>query len=135
MKKLFVLFFLIFLMGCNDDVCCTYEIGKLYKAYGYNTLSGEIEDVYVEYEILDYNDSFNLYTIHQNHLPLNFVSLANSNIKLLSSYVKENVVYYQVDIYVKAVDNFDVFVKLLYLLNNDLGYKDVVILYNNEILN
>jgi len=136
MKRIIIiLFFVILLCGCKAKrLECSYEEGNLYKAFAYSTISMEIEEVYVEYELNDYDDVFNLYTIHQNHLPLNFVSMGNANIGLIASSVENDIVYYEVDIYINLVDNLEIFTNLLRKSNEELGYIDTIIMYDNEVL-
>lgn len=102
------------------------------KAYGYSKINYKIEEIYIEYELNDYVDVFNLYTIHQNYLPLNYVSKGSGNVGLLDSKVENNIVYYEVDAYINTVENLDIFYELLTKTNMNLGYSSVEIIYNNE---
>ena len=76
-----------------------------------DTLEQAVDEI--EYEINDHIDVFNLYTRFQNNLPLDYVSCASANIELKSSYVKNNIVYYNVDDYIFMSKNYDIFLSLL----------------------
>lgn len=133
MKRLIILILLLLLTSCNhSNNEYSIEENNLTKVYAYSTRNEKIEEVYVEYEIKSHEDVFNLYTIHQNYLPLNYTSEGSGNVKLISSKIEDNIVYYEVDVFIKAVENLDIFHKLLAQANADLGYSSVEIIYNNE---
>lgn len=133
MKRLIVLIILLFLTGCNhSNNEYSIEENNLTKVYAFSTTNEKIEEVYVDYEIKSHEDVFNLYTIHQNYLPLNYTSEGSGNVKLISSKIEDNIVYYEVDVFIKKIENIDIFHKLLVQANADLGYSSVEIIYNNE---
>lgn len=133
MKRIIVIFLLFFLTSCtNQSSEYILEAEELTKAYGYSKINYKIEEIYIEYELDDYIDVFNLYTIHQNYLPLNYVSKGSGNVGLLDSKVENNIVYYEVDAYINTVENLDIFYELLTKTNMNLGYSSVQIIYNNE---
>lgn len=137
MKSKFVAisFFLI----CISLVSCKgknieYEFNEYTSVYAYNNNLGLIEEVNIEYEITSYIDVFNLYTKHQNNLPIGYTSCASGNIQLKSSYIKNNIVYYEVDDYITLSKDVETFLSLLKKENRNLGYINTKIIYNDKIL-
>lgn len=138
MKNKLISIILIILLLINITSCNSknveYEYEEYTKVFAYNIISNTIEEVEIEYEINDYIDVFNLYTRFQNNLPLDYVSCASANIELKSSYVKNNIVYYNVDDYIFLSKNYDIFLSLLRKENRNLGYINTKIINNNSIL-
>lgn len=136
MKKLIVLIILLFLVSCKpaqiDDV--EYEITTTSSVYGYNISTNTLETIELPYEVLDSIDVFELYTIYQNRLPLEYVSYGSSNVALLDLKIEDNIVYYTVDSFIYLCDDLELFLELLYAANKKLGYIETVVLYMDKII-
>jgi hypothetical protein len=134
MKKLmFFIIFIFLLISCDNKNEIEVEVvdGNNY-VYAIDYNDKKIKKVSIDYEINDYNDIFNLYTIYQNRLPLGYYINANSNVSLIKSYVNENNVYYVVDKYISLTKDINLFLEVLSLSNNLLGYNKTFIVYNNK---
>lgn len=104
MKKLFLILILLFtLTGCKKKVEVFCEEGISSQVYAINNKNNQTELVYIEYDIQDEVDIFNLYTCYQNQLPLGYHSSGMANITLISSSVVNQVVYYEVDFFISLV--------------------------------
>ena len=134
MKKLLFLsiLFLLF-VGCdkNEDINIIIDEKEVYL-YAIDYDDEKIKKISVNYEIKDYNDIFNIYTIYQNRLPIGYYVNANSNVTLLKSYVNDNNVYYVVDKYIYLTEDINLFVNILSLSNKLLGYDKTFIICNNK---
>lgn len=134
MKKLLFLsiLFLLF-VGCdkNEDINIIIDEKEVYL-YAIDYDDEKIKKISVNYEIKDYNDIFNIYTIYQNRLPIGYYVNANSNVTLLKSYVNDNNVYYVVDKYIYLTEDINLFVNILSLSNKLLGYNKTFIICNNK---
>jgi hypothetical protein len=134
MKKLLVLIlYLILLVGCRNmnDINIVIDDNNTY-IYAIDYEDKKIKKVPIDYKINDYNDVFRIYTIYQNRLPMGYYIDANSNVQLLKSYVEDNNVYYVVDKYIYLTDNIDLFIQILSLSNNLLGYNKTFIICGNK---
>jgi hypothetical protein len=134
MKRLYiVIFYLFILMGCSKKDNIQIDIIEdVTYVYAINYKDDKIEKVVIDYEIKDYNDIFNIYTIYQNRLPLGYYVNANSNVTLLKSYVNDNNIYYVVDKYINLTEDIGLFIKILSLSNELLGYNKTFIICNNK---
>lgn len=134
MKKLvFLILIILMLSACqNKDIEIQYEYDNASLVYAYNIENKSIEKVYIDYEINDYIDVFNIYTIYQNYLPNHCGSMASGNVKLLNSYVENEIVYYDVDSYIYLSKDIEIFLNLLRAMNKQLGYKDTILIHNYE---
>lgn len=134
MKKLvFLIFIILMLSACqNKNIEIEYEYDNASLVYAYNIENKSIEKVYIDYEINDYIDVFNIYTIYQNYLPNHYGSMASANVKLLNSYVEDEIVYYDVDSYIYLSKDIEIFLNLLRAMNKQLGYKDTILIHNYE---
>ena len=134
-KLISIAFFLICIsLGSCKGNNIEYEFNEYTSVYAYNNNLEIIEEVNIEYEITSYIDVFNLYTKHQNYLPIGYTSCASGNISLKSSYAKNNIVYYEVDDYIMLSNDVDTFLSLLKKENRNLGYINTKIIYNDKIL-
>lgn len=127
------IFILINLVSCNNKKA-EFEYKNYTTVYAYNIELNIIEEVEIEYEINDYIDVFNLYTKHQNNLPIGYTSSSSACISLKSSYVKNNIVYYEVDDYIFLSKDYTTFLSLLKKENRNLGYINTKIINNDNIL-
>ena len=137
LKKTMVLIFLILSLsscGKKKNTAVEYEFVEGTKVYAYHLQSQKIEEVYVDFTIKTYTDVFQIYTIYQNYLPLNYESMGCSNVSLLSAKVEENMVYYEVDSFIYLTEDMDIFVSLLDYMNRDLGYDGSKIICNDKII-
>lgn len=134
MKKIYlILLYFVFLTGCKPKSEIDIEIvDKNNYVYAIDYKDKVIKKVFINYEINDYNDVFNLYTIYKNRLPLGYYSNSNSNVSLLKSYVLDNNVYYVVDKYIYLTDDIELFIEILTLSNKLLGYNKTFIVNNNK---
>jgi hypothetical protein len=134
MKKIYlILLYFVFLTSCKPKSEIDIEIvDKNNYVYAIDYNDKVIKKVFINYEINDYNDVFNLYTIYKNRLPLGYYSNSNSNVSLLKSYVLDNNVYYVVDKYIYLTDDIKLFIEILTLSNKILGYNKTFIVYNNK---
>ena len=130
LKKI-LLIFVLFLSSCSK-VEMVLENAKLYPCYAVN-VEGNYELIYVDYVILDEVDIFELFTIKQNNLPINFYSYGNGNITLERSVIINDCVYYYVDRFVFLSD-VEMFKKQLELNVKLYNYSDVFLILNNEEL-
>lgn len=135
MRKIFLLFILLFLTGCsNSKINDKYMIGKEATIYAYNINNKEIEEVNIIYNIENVEDVFKLYTIYQNTLPLGYVSMSTCNVGLIDYKIEDNTCYYYVDKYISLVDDLEIFSSILKSTNRLLGYKETKIIYNDNII-
>ncbi len=136
MKKLGIIFlFLFFLVSCNKrEYDVKYEITNESKIFAYNIETQKIEEAYTYFKIEEVEDVFLLYTKYQNYLPCGYSSMGSANVSLLKTEIKEEVVYYEVDNYISLLEDKDIFLSLLIQTNQDLGYKNTIIIYNGKSL-
>lgn len=95
------------------------------SVYAYCIESKRIEEVYLNYEINNPLDIFELYTIYQNYLPIGYSSMISSNLNLIECSYNKNMVIYKVD---NLPNNYSIFYDLLLKQNKLLGYNDVKII-------
>ena len=105
----------------------------LYPCYGLNEKTRVLELIYVEYEIIDEQDIFKLFTNKQNHLPLGYISYGNGNIGLVSSEVIDNEIYYYVDRYIYLSD-YDKFYNQMLMTAKLYNFTNIYIYLNGKKL-
>lgn len=136
MKKIIMsIITILFLTGCSKNtIDKNYEKKDMYKAYAYNYITEQIELTYIEYELNTVEDVFNLYTKHQNNLPLGYVAKSSGNVGLLNCKIEDETCYYIVDKYITLVEDIGVLSTLLQQTNSILGIKETKIIYNDNII-
>ncbi|MCM1130904.1 MAG: hypothetical protein NC310_02180 [Roseburia sp.] len=135
MKRLFFCFCVILLIccSCKKNVEVSFEQIETTSVYAIKSATSNIEEVMIDYELIDETDLFMLYTSYQNTLPIGYSSPANPNITLLSSEVKSKVVYYTVDNFV-LLCNISLFHEVLLQTGKTMGYKEIHIILNENQL-
>lgn len=134
MKKVVYILLLLFLLCSCKNKNIEYEHKKSQEVYAYNIVNNEIELVEIDYIINDYIDVFNLYTINQNNLPIGYCSLCYTNLELLSSSIDKNEIKYYVNIYIKLVDDLEIFKSLIIKTNLLLFEKNSIFISNGKII-
>ncbi len=136
MKKLCFVFMILLLSSCSSrkPKKAEFEYASETKVYAYSLKDKKINDIYIDYKIEDYQDVFELYTIHQNYLPLSYSSMGSSNVELIHAEVIDNIVYYEVDSFISLVQDLDIFTLLLNKTNQELGYAGAKIIYKDNII-
>lgn len=131
LKYLFLIIMLLLSSCQKKDI----EVIKceLYPCYAYNEKTKITELIYIEYEIEDELDIFELYTNKQNHLPIGYLSFGNGNIGLIDSKVINNEIYYYVDRYIYLSD-IEQFYNQLIKTSKLYNFTNVYIYLNGEIL-
>ena len=119
--------------SCKKNIEVSFEVGEEISVYAIKSSTNKLEEVIIEYTLEDEEDLFVLYTSFQNCLPIGYISPANPNITLLSSEVKNKVVYYTVDNYILLSD-IEVFHEALTQTGKLLDYKEVHIILNENQL-
>ena len=128
--KVIVLLLIFFLVGCNNSLNQEFIIDENdYQCYALKIDDNNMELVKIDYILEDYVDVFNLYTIHQNYLPLGYYVNSSCNIGLIESYLLDNDVYYFVDVYIQLIEDFDTFLCLLNETNKLIGYNKTFIMF------
>lgn len=135
MKRLFFCLSLILLVccSCKKNVEVSFEQMEGTMVYAVKSSTHKIEEVMIDYELKNEEDLFMLYTSCQNTLPLGYTSPANPNITLLSSEVKNKVVYYMVDNFILLCD-YSLFHEVLVQTGKTLGYIEIHIILNENQL-
>lgn len=135
MKRLFFCLILILLIccSCKKNVEVSFEQMEGTMVYAVRSSTHKIEEVMIDYELKDEDDLFMLYTSCQNTLPLGYTSPANPNITLLSSEVKNKVVYYTVDNFILLCD-ISLLHEVLVQTGKSLGYIEIHIILNENQL-
>jgi hypothetical protein len=129
MKKLIILFLMVLLNSCSNEISEEYVLDdKTYQCYAINMVDDSIDVVEVYYKINDYIDVFNLYTNYQNYLPIGYYVNSSSNLELIDCYLDGMDVYYVVDSYISLIDNLDLFSTILEETNKLLGYEETFII-------
>lgn len=136
MKKIFLLLAVIsfFLTACKKQYEIHYETGDLISVFAIEEKTNRIEELWIEYEILDEVDLFNLYTIHQNYLPIGYSSPVNPNVSLIYSSVSNKVVNYYVDNFILFTEDLTSFQELLKKTGKAFGYEEIHIFFNDKCL-
>ncbi|MDE6583781.1 MAG: hypothetical protein K2K15_00100 [Anaeroplasmataceae bacterium] len=136
MKKFFLLLVFIscFLTSCKKQYEIHYEEGTLISVFAIQEKSNRIEELWIEYEILDEVDLFNLYTIHQNYLPIGYSSPVGPNVSLISSSVSNKKVSYYVDNFILLTEDLTAFQQLLQKTGKAFGYEEIHIFFNDKCL-
>ena len=124
---------LLLCCSCKENVEVFFEEVEGISIYAVKTSTKEIEKVTIDYELLNEEDLFMLYTRYQNTLPLGYSSPASPNISLLSSEVKNKIVYYTVDNFILLCD-YSLFHDVLVQTGKTLGYVEVHIILNENQL-
>ena len=136
MKKFFLLLVFIscFLTSCKKQYEIHYEEASLISVFAIQEKSNRIEELWIEYVILDEVDLFNLYTIHQNYLPLGYSSPVGPNVSLISSSVSNKEVSYYVDNFILLTEDLVSFQQLLEKTGKPFGYEKIHIFFNDKCL-
>ncbi len=106
------------------EVSCFYAVADA---------TAKLEEVYIDYDIQNEIELFELYTKYQNHFPLGYSSPANPNITLLKSDVQKNQVFYEVDNFIFLSD-IPLFQQALLFTGKALGYEEIHIFFNEKQL-
>ncbi|MDE6414341.1 MAG: hypothetical protein K2K48_02915 [Anaeroplasmataceae bacterium] len=135
MKRLWIVlgFVLLVCCSCKKNIEVTFEQIEETKVFAVKESTYKIEEVVIDYKLEDERDLFVLYTNYQNYLPLGYSSPANPDITLLSSTVKNNIVYYTVDNFILLSD-LNAFHEVLERTGKLLGYQEVHIILNENQL-
>ncbi|MDE5546988.1 MAG: hypothetical protein K2I88_05940 [Anaeroplasmataceae bacterium] len=135
MKRLLLclVFILLVCSSCKKNIEVSFEEMEEISVYAIQSSSQKLEEVIIEYKLENEEDLFVLYTRYQNTLPIGYVSPANPNITLLSSEVKNNIVYYTVDNYILLSD-ISTFHEVLIRTGKLLGYQEIHIILNENQL-
>ncbi len=124
---------LLLLVGCKRTVHVTCEMKNTIQVYAFTNVGNKLELVDIDYSLSDEVDLFELYTIYQNYLPQNYHSCAPANMELLSSSVRQKVIYYEVNRFIL----YSPLEKLKVLLDATgklYGYKEVHFIFNQQEL-
>lgn len=124
----------LFLCSCRKSIEVSFEKQKETLIYAIEQDTNEIKQVSIDYNLTNDLELFYLYTIYQNCLPIGFVSPANPNVTLLSSVVKNHIVYYTVDNFILLSD-IPKLHEVLVKTGKTLNYREIhIILNDNEFI-
>lgn len=123
--------FLFLLVGCKSTVHVTCEREETIQVYAFTNDGEKLELVDIDYAIEDEVDLFELYTIYQNYLPQNYHSCASANMELLSSSVRQKVIFYEVDRFILN-SPLEKLKGLLDATGKLYGYKEVHFIFNRQ---
>lgn len=133
MKKIYLLFvFIIFLSSCKKNIEKSYNIIENNYIYVFNE-DNIIKKIEIDYIIKNEIDVFNIYTSHQNYIPIKYHSPAHPNLILLNYTVNNNIINYYVNEFILESDINNLY-NVFKLSLNEYGYDEIYFFYNNNLI-
>ncbi len=133
MKKIYLLFvFIIFLSSCKKNIEKSYNIIENNYIYVFNE-DNIIKKIEIDYIIKNEIDVFNIYTSHQNYIPIKYHSPAHPNLILLNYTVNNNIINSYVNEFILESDINNLY-NVFKLSLNEYGYDEIYFFYNNNLI-